>query len=331
MSEKEIGIIIPISQSEPLSVIRRSADHLRQLDRPQDYTLNILYAIDSSNPDSDERVTFLREQEDPVQVLVRSPNNGPKAAAINDALEELDYPALVGLFDVDSRPSYDFLVQTLPAIQKEDVFLASGSRTILNSDTNSVTKMVDTEFSFLTDAQSVLHSSNGFCLFNGALGLLDGEYLQKKGFSTDVICEDTDLTNEAYQDGKRAVMVEDTTIGEQAPHSLTDLYPQKVRWMTGAVESLQRHRSMLTSRQCSLRVKLSWLIAMTMPFFAILFSPLTFLYTGLRYGRHPTEAISRGAAAAILMSVISASGISATWKSITDREISWDGPERQPV
>lgn len=325
----DIAAIVPVAPSEPLAVVERSVDSLTALRVPDDATMDIIYVIDTHDADSDGRVTMLQERGD-VETVVREPGEGRRAGAINAGLDHAGRRDRVALFDVDSRPEQDFLAETLPAFA-DDTYFVTAPRSIVNADTNTITRMIDTEFRFFTDMQRLLTRGEGFFHANGLIGVLDGDYLRETRLDPDRLCADTDVSERAYADGKHARMVRGTSVGEQAVTTLDDLYSQKQRWLQGAIEGLRYHTRPMMSTSVDQRITFSWLLTMIAPFFAALFSPLAFGYAAVRYGTRPVEAVHRGVGFFMLTWIVSVAGAGAILKNMSGTGVDWTVPQREDL
>jgi cellulose synthase/poly-beta-1,6-N-acetylglucosamine synthase-like glycosyltransferase len=65
-----------------------------------------------------------------------------------------------------------------------------------------------------------------------------------------------------------------TTVGEQAPTTMKDLYNQRVRWLRGAVEGYRKFLLPMIKAPIPFSRKLFWFASMIFPFFSFLLSPL---------------------------------------------------------
>ncbi|MDY6778218.1 MAG: glycosyltransferase family 2 protein [Candidatus Nanohaloarchaea archaeon] len=331
MQQNSIAAIIPVAPSEPLDVIERSVASLQALDIPEGYSFRAVYVIDTEDRENDERIPYLEEQDDTIAALVREPGHGRRAGAINSGLDSIETPEYIALLDVDSRPPETFLTQSLHAMQEEkDTVLVSGGRRIVNRDENFITKTAHAEFRLLSDLQFILDRKSGFCHFNGLIGLLDGAYLDEKRLDPSRTCEDVDFSERAYEDGKRVTMVPGMEIGEQAATNLRDLYSQKRRWVTGAIESLDRHFLMMMQSNVALRVKFLWTLSMISPFISFLISPFALLYS-LRFLSREEDRLDTPVLTAGLFFygwLVSIAGYDALYRYLTGEGVTWTVPER---
>jgi cellulose synthase/poly-beta-1,6-N-acetylglucosamine synthase-like glycosyltransferase len=143
---------------------------------------------------------------------------------------------------------------------------------------NTLTKVVSIEYKFFCDIYRFFRWSRGFIQFNGAIGVSKAPFLRTTGFNERCSCEDLDISEQIYLSGNRALLVR-TKIGEQAPTSIQDLYNQRVRWFRGAVEGFRKYLGPMFFARVPISVKVTWLGALTIPFFSYLLAPFVFLYS----------------------------------------------------
>ncbi len=233
------------------------------------------YVIDVSG--EDPRVGFLQTRN--VNVIVRRSRLGRRAGAINDALDSMGETDYLAFFDVDSRPEKNFLIECIKALGGNSV-IASAPRYITNPRASATARVVAAEYTLMVDLYRLLERCDGFKQFNGLIGVLDARIFADRRLNESATCEDVDLMQQLYLEGRTAVLVDATRVGEQAPISTRDYYHQRVRWITGAYEGL-RNVSKFKRAKIPMSRKITWFSAMIIPFFIFLFSPLVLLY-GIR-------------------------------------------------
>ena len=266
----KLRVIVPVSLHEPLYVIKKSLESLSRLEHAS-MEVRITYVIDSLG--DEPSVKYLQDQ--PVDVVIRKPR-GRKAGAINDVLDivKADY---IALFDVDSRPDKNFLVECVMALGKEGAVIASAPRYVTNPDASIISRIISAEYLLISDLYRLLDRMDGFKQFNGLIGILDARIFDSRRFDETAICEDVDLTQQIYLEGNIAVLA-NTRVGEQAPMTLKDLFNQKVRWISGACEGLKYFREFCRAKIPFSR-KITWFSAMMLPFFTFMASPLVLSYS----------------------------------------------------
>ena len=280
---KTVGILIPVAPFEPLSILRKSVASLSQLENT-DIDLNLLYIVDC--PDGpDERTRYLEDEG--VGHLMRSDTRGRRGGAINDSLDTIRKPDgtldadYIALFDVDSRPDPDFILKCIEAIENDaDAVLASGARYITNQDSGWIARIIAAEYSFFEDVYQLYEKFDGFKQFNGLIGVIDARALDSTRLNEDVYCEDLEFTQRMYLAGRKPVLAE-TKVGEQGPTSLKELYNQRVRWLSGALEGVEENMSEFYYAQIPINQKVAWFTSMVLPFASFILSPVVPVY-GLR-------------------------------------------------
>ena len=269
--------IVPVAPYEPESQITKSIECFKGL-KYNNFKFEVYYVIDTFP--SDKR-TLHWELPDNFKVVLRTPK-GRKAGAINDVLDELkdaghnaDYVAII---DVDNRPADDYIIKCVAALEENNVAISSGGCRFVNNKTNVLTKVISTEYSFLCDISHRLSRSGSFLTFQGG-GVVKGSFLRDEKFDEETSTEDFDLVNRMYLTGGVAVLAK-TTLGEQAPTTLKDLYHQRVRWYRGSVECFSKYVIPMFKAPIPFTRKISWFLVITVPFLGFLLAPIVVLYLG---------------------------------------------------
>ncbi len=263
-----LAVIVPVSPFESEEVIRRSIEHLKNLDY-DNFEVKFVYVIDK-NGENDSRP--LMAEKLGVDVVFRSDRRGKRGGAINDALNYLRNfkPDYIAIFDVDSRPEKNFIVECVKALQNcERCYIASSKRYILNG-MNLVSETVEAEYYLI----NFLLSRSAFKQFNGLIGVLRADVLMEEGLNEDAVTEDADFATRMHAKGLRATLVKTTKIYEEAPMSWKELYEQRKRWYYGGLQ-LWRYRKIM--RRAELKVRFSWYLALTLTYATILLLPLLLL------------------------------------------------------
>lgn len=335
--EEKISIIVPVAPFEPRELLVRSAEAIDQLEVPEKFEREVFYVMDvrEQGEEEDKRASYFRERApEDFKLILRNHSEGRRAGAISRALDEAGSPRYVTIFDIDSRPSSNFITSGISQLEEnEDAFMSTPVRGIINRDRNMVTRIVGAEYDFLSSMQNFMDRSEGFNHFNGLIAVHDGKYLVEKGLNWERACEDTDYTERAYLDGRRPVLDNASSVGEQAMTSWQDLYSQKVRWMRGGLEGLVHYFAPFMKSELPFRIKVSWLSAVTLPFFAFLFSPLSFLYGFwilLREGDF-VRAVEDSVLLFLFAWLVSFCGVVNLYKVLRKKEAAWTSSEREIV
>lgn len=330
---EQLKIVIPVATFEPLSVLVRSVESLRNLECG-DLDVGITYVLDIEDAD-DPRLKFLEDlHADSITVVARTDTRGRRAGAVNDGIDSCKRaPSYIALFDVDSRPNQNFLVECVDALRSnESAIIASGARFVTNADESIVTRTIATEYLFFSDVYRLFRRFDGFNQFNGLIGVLDVRRMENyrlAGLDESVPCEDIEFTQNAYLAGLTGVFTPKTMVGEQAPVSVSDLFNQRVRWLSGAYLGLRRHLPAFISSHIPVSRKLAWFLALSLPFVAFLAMPLALLY-GVRrregYGRFQTVVQTAGLLGHLLL--ITLCGVVVLAKKVSGGGVEWKDSRR---
>ncbi len=330
---EELAVIVPVASFEPLSVLKKSVECLLDLEKGG-LDVRVTYVLDLMEG-ADDRLKFLEEM--PVAVLARRDNRGRRAGAVNDALTAYGaIPDYMALFDVDSRPRRNFLIECVGALRSNhDAIIASSARFVTNADENIVTRTIAAEYFFFSDVYRIFKRMGGFNQFNGLIGVLNVKIMEEHRFNRlneSVSCEDLDFTQKAYLSGLVGVFVPETLVGEQAPSSIGDLFNQRVRWLTGAYQGLRTYLQSFLRSNIPVSRRLAWFLALTLPYVAFLATPLVPLY-GLRlwqrYGLRRAIVQTLGLIAHLWL--ITLSGIVALKKQALGAGVEWKESRRSEV
>lgn len=330
---EQLEIVVPVAAFEPLSVLVRSVNSLLNLECG-DMDVRITYVIDIKDVD-DPRQKFLEDLSvESINFVTRTDNRGRRAGAINDGIDSCkQMPRYIALFDVDSRPKHNFLVECVNTLRSnENAIIASGARFITNAEESIVPQMVATEYLFFSDIYRLFSRFDGFNQFNGLIGVLDVRLMENHRITRldeSVPCEDLEFTQNAYLTGLTGVFTPKTMVGEQAPISVSDLFNQRVRWLSGAYSGLLRYLPAFISANIPVSRKIAWFLALSLPFVAFLALPLTLLY-GVRqwgkYGHFRTVVQTVGLIGHLLM--ITLCGVVVLVKRVSGRVIEWKDSRR---
>ena len=237
----------------------------------------------------------------------------------------------MAIIDVYNRPAKDFIVKCIAALEQNDSAVhASGCRFVTNKS-NALTKMISIELIFMCDVYRLFSArSGGFTAMSG--GVVKGSFLEDEKFDEEASTEDFDLVNRMYLKGKVAVLAK-TTLGEQTPTTLEDLYHQRVRWYRGNVESFAKYVITMFKAPIPFSRKISWFTQVTLSYCPFLLTPFVISYLGKikkqSYG--PLEFVKIflcGIGYTWLMTII---GIVAVIKHVTSSQSEWKPSMRSDV
>ncbi len=261
-----IGVIVPVSPFESPEVVRKSIEYLKSLDY-DDFKVRFVYVIDGER---DEKVEVAEKLG--VHVLHRKSRRGKRGGAINDAIEYLRKfrPKYIAIFDVDSRPEKNFVVECVKALENcSRCYIASSKRYVING-VNLVSETVEAEYYLI----NFLLSKSAFKQFNGLIGVLRADILMREKLNEDAVTEDADFATRMHARGLRAILVNTTKLYEEAPLTWRDLYSQRKRWYYGGLQ-LWRYKERVF--RADRKFRSSWLSALTFTYLIALMLPALIL------------------------------------------------------
>jgi cellulose synthase/poly-beta-1,6-N-acetylglucosamine synthase-like glycosyltransferase len=256
-------------------------------------------------------------------MVLRNTNRGRRAGAINDALSVMKNPDYVAIFDVEHRPAKDYLIKCVAALEENDAAVSSGCWHFVANKTNTLTKVITVEHTFFHGLYRFFSHFDGFMTLQGT-GVLKRSFLDDEKFDEEASLDDVDLTTRAYLKGKIAVLT-DTTMGDQASITLTDLYHQRVRWYRGLLESFSKYLTAMVKAPIPFSRKLSWLGIVLAPFFGFLVTPIAVFYLSdiKKLSNGPLEFAKIFIGSIAYMWLMTAFGIVANIKHSTSKQFEW--------
>jgi len=324
-----LAVIIPVSKFEEKETVLNSSKKVLSLDY-KNLDVRIIYSIDideedgRGTKDQDPRIKVLKEMG--VEVLTRKAR-GKRAGAINDALDYISefMPDFVAIFDVDSRPERNFIVECVKSLKKDTSAFIASSRRYVSNPINLVTKTIEAEYYFI----NFLLRISAFKQFNGMIGVLRGDLILQHKLNEFAIAEDADYSTRMYSLGYKAILVKETRIFEQAPVSWNSLRNQRKRWYFGGLQ-LWRYWD-IVKKSKNKKFLISWVSALSLTYIIIIllpfmiFSPLLILYSKLK-GKKISFSVCAGLILHLLQ--LQYSALSAIFNFKRNKDIEWIPMER---
>ncbi len=304
-----IAVIVPVAPYEPIEIVSESLRCLKGLNYGGLH-VRIIYVIEKDGED-DKRIEILKKEE--IEVMERISRKGKRAGNINHALELLknNTPDYIAIFDIDSRPSKNFVIECIKALEKDEVAYIASSPRYISNRINLVSKTIDVEYHLI----NFLLKNTSFKLFNGLIGVLRAEFLIKNKLNEDSITEDADFTTYMHIMGYKALFTNSTKVYEQAPTTWRELLSQRIRWYYGGLQLWKYRKKVIKSG--NLKFVLNWVLALTVPYVILLFSPL--LLFAIIY-----RSIKILFGLALYALILQYAAINAIFKFIFNRGIEWN-------
>jgi len=176
-----------------------------------------------------------------VKVINRKDRSGFKAGALAHGLETAS-GAFIAIFDADFIPQPEFLRQTIPFFQDQQVGAVQARWGHLNEGQNILTRLqalgLDAHF---TIEQAARERSGCFLNFNGTCGVWRADAIREAGgWSPDTLTEDLDLSYRAQLKGWRICYTPELIVKGELPDGMAALKAQQFRWTKGGAETARK-------------------------------------------------------------------------------------------
>lgn len=236
-------------------VAERLIDNIAAMEYPRDrFEVQVL---DDSTDETTElcrkKAEDYRAQGLDIQVIHRTDRTGYKAGALAAGLLQAK-GAFVAIFDADFLPNPQFLKNTLPYFQNEQVAVVQTRWTHLNDDYSLFTKLQALQLNVhFTIEQMGRKAGHHFLQFNGTAGIWRKQAIEDAGgWKADTLTEDLDLSFRAQLKHWEIIYLEDVEAPAELPAEMNGIKSQQFRWMKGGAENARRLTPMV------MRSDLTW-------------------------------------------------------------------------
>jgi cellulose synthase/poly-beta-1,6-N-acetylglucosamine synthase-like glycosyltransferase len=252
--QREEAVDAPLLSDEPvvtvqlpvyneLYVVKRIIEAVCAMDYPKE-KLEIQVLDDST----DETVSVVAEAVAlhaslgfDIKHIRRSNRSGFKAGALKNGLTQA-LGEFIAIFDADFVPRVDFLKNTLPYFENEQVGLVQTRWEHLNDDYSFLTRTqaLALDGHFVME-QDVRNKAGYFINFNGTGGIWRKACILDAGnWQSDTLTEDLDLSYRAQLKGWKFKYLNDFTSPAELPAEVSALKSQQFRWTKGAIETARK-------------------------------------------------------------------------------------------
>jgi len=225
-------------------VVDRLIDTVAKFDWPSD-KLEI-QILDDSTDETVERIKNKVEEwkakgVDIVQIQ-REDRVGFKAGALAYGTS-ICKGEFIAVFDADFLPEKDFLLNTIPHFQNDEIGVVQTKWGHINRDYSMLTKMQ----AFALDAhfrveQRGRNAGGHFINFNGTAGVWRKTCIADAGgWQADTLTEDLDLSYRAQIKGWKFKYLEEVESPAELPVTMNALKTQQFRWSKGAAECTRKN------------------------------------------------------------------------------------------
>ncbi len=263
-------------------VIERSLEAIKGIDYPRD-RLQVVVADDSNDLTVeliDGKVRDLNQSGIKAVVSRRPAREHFKCGALNKAMESVvgDY---VFLLDADSIIPPEAIAKGIDTMEKHPrASFVSFRYGHYNRNYNLVTQM----FALTQDIGDTLSKMGAYRIdapfsLQGGMALVRAKDLREVGmWSNERIADDADISIKMYLTGKRGIYLSSVKVMAEDPSTLEVWKKQVARTSQGWWRCIAKYgRTILTSREVSIRKKLGLILMLMAPFTSLAWLVVTFL------------------------------------------------------
>jgi len=246
----KVSIIVP-AYNEELTVTRTIENLLKS-----DYPLfDIVFVDDGSKDQTFANVKAAFSNRNNIQILTKP--NGGKASALNFGLLQATGDILICI-DADTLLLPDAISKMVPYFVDEEVGAVAGNVQVGNP-VNLLTQWQKMEYTTSQNFERrALDTVNAILVVPGAIGAFRKSALdQIKGFTTDTLAEDCDLTVRLHRAGFKIRSCNEAISLTEAPETMKMFLKQRFRWTFGMMQTFWKHRDLLFNPR---RPNLGWIM-----------------------------------------------------------------------
>lgn len=236
-----VSIVVPAHDEE--NTIKSCVETLSSLDYMKEGERNyeIIVVDDASRDRTGEILRELAGSLSHLHVVTRKPPFAftGKGYALNDALTVASGD-VVAVFDADARVEPDFLERTVPYLEGEDVAGVQSRVKMYNRGRNLLTMMQHIEFAVFGNLILESRMRMGVPAFLGG----NGQLVKRKaiesigGWDGYAITEDLNMSIKLMLEGYNIRYCPEAAVWQEAVPQWDAFFRQRVRWLTGNLETL---------------------------------------------------------------------------------------------
>jgi len=235
-----ISIIVPCHNSDDVI-----DDTLRSLIDSGYPKREIIVVDDASTDKTYEKVTSYGRA---VTLLHKSKSGGRKTEAVNFGLLHARGEIVV-VIDDDTKVAPGALQELIRPLENNEVAAVGGNIKVKTEREGLLVKLQAVEYMVSMELGRAFQSTfyRGVVVISGCFGAFRRDVLRRIGqYDPDTITEDLDLTWKIYRLLKRVDYSPKAICYTEAPRTLKALIRQRTRWDRGLLETLAKHRGMMT-------------------------------------------------------------------------------------
>jgi cellulose synthase/poly-beta-1,6-N-acetylglucosamine synthase-like glycosyltransferase len=237
------SIVVPVRDEE--RVIGRLLNALVDLDYPADKREIIVVEDGSTDHTLNICLEFAKKHDVNLKIFHRPFSDG-KPSALNYGIQRAT-GEIVGIFDADSVPARDALLNVCGYFEDRNVAAVQGRTLSVNSEENMLTKFMSYEEAAWCEAY--LRGKDALNLFVGLKGscqFIRRDVLEAVGgFDERYLAEDMELSANLANHGYRTKYAPDVRALQESPSELKQLLRQRTRWYRGEMEVAFRYGGLM--------------------------------------------------------------------------------------
>jgi cellulose synthase/poly-beta-1,6-N-acetylglucosamine synthase-like glycosyltransferase len=237
------SIVVPVRDEE--RVVGRLLNALVGLDYPADKREIIVVEDGSTDNTLNICLEFAKKHDSMVKVLHKPFSDG-KPSALNYGIQRASGD-IIAIFDGDSVPASDALLNVLPYFEDQKVAAVQGRTMSVNSEENMLTKFMSYEEAAWCEAY--LRGKDALNLFVSLMGscqFIRRDVLEAVGgFDERYLAEDMELSANLTNHGYRTKYAPDVRALQESPSELKQLLRQRTRWFRGWMQVALRYGGLM--------------------------------------------------------------------------------------
>lgn len=271
-----VTIIVPAFNEE--KNIRRALDSVIEADYPNKEVI----VIDDGSTDNTYAIAQSYKAKMPSdRYLIVSRSNGGKSSAINYAIRYAKGDYVITI-DADSVMGRDSIKEIMKYFQEPDVVAVGGNIKVSNRN-RLLTYCQALEYLVGINLFKRAYDVFGVVMVvPGPLGGFRKKVLLERGeYDTDTLAEDFDTTIKVLKSGRAVQASTHAMSFTEAPETIGGLYKQRLRWNRGNLQTLMKHRDVVTNSRFGMLQKygypLVFLTMIALPFLSMVVAGFTIL------------------------------------------------------
>ena len=242
----KVSIIVPShNESSTVKKIINSC-----LENP--YRNKEIIVVDDHSTDDTFKQAYPFHQRGKIKLLQCKGSKGSRASAINFGITFATDEILM-IVDADSILERESIIEVVKYMSLPNVVAGAGDVRVISGDndvTNLLTKCQSYEYLIAFELGRILRLMlNILVVIPGTFSVFTKDLGKRIGlYDRDTITEDLDLTLKIFKTGGKVTFIPTAVCWTYCPYTWEGWFRQRVRWSHGQIETLVKHRNIVTTR-----------------------------------------------------------------------------------